>query len=110
MLIGRTGRSEAAPEAGFRFAGFRDPLPAALGFSPGLPDGCGRIELGLDVGLTLGAFTTGILPTGSLAAGVLSAGVLSAGILSAGVFAGRVAISASVDVERLRSPRVCPVR
>lgn len=79
-----------APDAGLRFAGFRVPLPDGLDFSPVLPDGCGRDEIGLEVGLVLDVFDPGIL----------SAGVLAAG----------VADSVSLGVERFRSPRVCPVR
>ena len=89
-----------APEAGLRFAGFRDTLRVALDFTPGLPDNCGRDELGLEAGLVLGVFKTGILPAGVLAAGGLSADVLAVGVADA----------ASPGVGRLRSPRVCPVR
>ena len=94
-----------APEAGLRFAGFRDTLPVALDLTPGLPDSCGRDELGLEVGLVPGVFKTGILPAGVFAAGVLAAEGLSADVLAAGV-----RDAASPVVGRLRSPRVCPVR
>ena len=89
-----------APETGLRFAGFRVPLPDALDFSPGLPDGCGRDELGLEVGLATEVRSAGILPAGVFATGVLSGCVPATG----------VADFASPVVGRLRSPRVCPVR
>ena len=44
-----------APELGFRFAGFRDALAAAFGFSPGFPDGCGRDESDVEGAASFGA-------------------------------------------------------
>ena len=117
LLIGRTGRSVAAPELGLRFAGFRATLPAALGLSPGLPEGCGRDEPGLDeeYGFAAGVrvvavLVAGVLGVGVLVVAVLFVDVLVAGVAAAAVLPAGVAGSASFGTERLRSPRVWPVR
>ena len=59
LLIGRTGRSEADPVLGFRFAGLPDTFGADLGFDAGerrviglVSTGCRGVERGVERGVS----------------------------------------------------------